>query len=320
MEQSLQQCTKCEKWKNVEQFPLDKRYKIPIRRRKCESCARPDYIDPSIAKIKRLNNQERYLLTSAKQRSKRKGIEFNIELEDIFIPSHCPLLGIQLEMSGDPSHYNSPSLDRIDPCKGYIKGNIWVISKRANSIKTNATLEEISRVSVGLKDKFGISSKHSSTKQSNTVYLEAKKLMGIADQLGMNVGGTIIDLTHEIKRLSNLSSSYENRLSKMKRSLSECLAISRSASYSNSEKDTGMACEYFLRFRVDGVILEHEKEVVCNPGGSRYDSFKVTDTGKPLSGEYGLAIVMANLRKDIHKILRAYGVKKSKELRRDRNA
>jgi hypothetical protein len=35
------------------------------------------------------------------------------------------------------------SLDRIDSSKGYIKGNVWVISLRANRIKNDSTPQEL---------------------------------------------------------------------------------------------------------------------------------------------------------------------------------
>lgn len=38
---------------------------------------------------------------------------------------------------------NSYSLDRIDSSKGYVKGNIWVISLRANRIKNDSTPQEL---------------------------------------------------------------------------------------------------------------------------------------------------------------------------------
>ena len=47
---------------------------------------------------------------------------------------------------------DSPSLDRINPNLGYIKGNVWVISYRANMIKNNATLEELELLTRNLKD------------------------------------------------------------------------------------------------------------------------------------------------------------------------
>lgn len=42
-------------------------------------------------------------------------------------------------MKGDDSY----SLDRIDSSRGYVKGNIWVISLRANRIKNDSTVEEL---------------------------------------------------------------------------------------------------------------------------------------------------------------------------------
>ena len=39
--------------------------------------------------------------------------------------------------------FNSPALDRIDNTKGYIRGNVWVISHRANQMKVDANIEEL---------------------------------------------------------------------------------------------------------------------------------------------------------------------------------
>jgi len=79
------------------------------------------------------------LFKLAKKRALKKGLEFNIELKDIHIPKRCPILKVLLICS---TRY-SPSIDRIYPDKGYIKGNIVVISTLANSMKANATPKEL---------------------------------------------------------------------------------------------------------------------------------------------------------------------------------
>lgn len=92
------------------------------------------------------DNVNSRLYSIAKSRAKKRGIEFNITKEDIFIPTHCPILGIELQMnqgSGAGGKKNSYSLDRIDPTKGYIKGNIQVISNLANTMKSYANPEEL---------------------------------------------------------------------------------------------------------------------------------------------------------------------------------
>jgi len=91
----------------------------------------------------RVITQEDKILDRAKQRALKKGWEFNLEISDIVIPDTCPALGIPL----DRSHRNNyPSIDRVDSAKGYIKGNVAVISFRANSLKNNATLSEIKAI------------------------------------------------------------------------------------------------------------------------------------------------------------------------------
>lgn len=82
----------------------------------------------------------------AKGRAKKYGIPFNISVEDIFIPNLCPVLGIRLFKGDKVLHDGSPTLDRIVPEKGYVKGNVVVISHKANRIKNNGTLEELEAV------------------------------------------------------------------------------------------------------------------------------------------------------------------------------
>ena len=47
---------------------------------------------------------------------------------------------------GDKRNRNSPSLDKIIPEKGYMIGNVAIISERANAIKQDATYKEIINV------------------------------------------------------------------------------------------------------------------------------------------------------------------------------
>jgi hypothetical protein len=93
----------------------------------------------------RENNRALVLLGQARYRSKKKGIEFNLELSDVVIPKVCPVLKIPLtagSSSGGPRGC-SPSLDRIDNTKGYIKGNVQVISHKANTMKHCADNNEL---------------------------------------------------------------------------------------------------------------------------------------------------------------------------------
>ena len=84
------------------------------------------------------------ILTRVRSRSKQKNIPFNLTIEDIKVPEICPLLGVPIESQPKKGyHPNSPSIDRIIPDKGYVKGNIWIISNRANTLKNDATLSEL---------------------------------------------------------------------------------------------------------------------------------------------------------------------------------
>lgn len=81
----------------------------------------------------------------AKNRASKSKLDFDIEVTDIVIPEYCPILNIKLkEHIGRPGgEKHSPALDRIDNSKGYIKGNIMVLSHLANMMKSNATNKEL---------------------------------------------------------------------------------------------------------------------------------------------------------------------------------
>ena len=96
----------------------------------------------------RRDNPKLNFLVSARHRAKTDGVSFDITPDDIDIPEFCPVLGIKLQFNYGVggAKDNSPSIDRLIPELGYVKGNIAVISWRANRIKNNATIDEIKKV------------------------------------------------------------------------------------------------------------------------------------------------------------------------------
>lgn len=105
-------------------------------------------------RISRMRRQADWLRYEAKGRAKERGLEYNLTKEDVIIPSHCPVLGIEIrknEGQRGPND-NSPTIDRIDNNRGYTKDNIKIISWRANRLKNNATIEELEKVLQYMKD------------------------------------------------------------------------------------------------------------------------------------------------------------------------
>jgi len=103
-----------------------------------------------IASVKRYraNNPKRALFNTISTSARVRGLEYDIAFEGLSFPTHCPALGIELDYKvgkGRPMD-NSPSFDRVDNDRGYVKGNVIVVSQLANRIKTSATPEQLRRV------------------------------------------------------------------------------------------------------------------------------------------------------------------------------
>jgi hypothetical protein len=96
-------------------------------------------------------NKIKHLIRAAHLRALCKSLEFNISIDDLLpLPTVCPVLGTPLNYAGRGSHrgiifqsHDSASIDRINPKIGYVRGNVQIISWRANNIKGTATLEEL---------------------------------------------------------------------------------------------------------------------------------------------------------------------------------
>lgn len=106
----------------------------------CPKCNLENYIQ---------KDDRQKMLDNAKARARRDQRDFSLSIEDIIIPDRCPILGIELKPEVGAGRNNSPSendhapqLDRIDSSKGYVKGNVCVISTKANVQKKNGTAME----------------------------------------------------------------------------------------------------------------------------------------------------------------------------------
>lgn len=108
---------------------------------------------------------EKYILSRTKSKCKKYNIPFNLELSDIIIPEYCPILGIKLligqESYTKTSKWNTASIDRITPELGYVKGNIQIISMRANLMKTDSTEEDLIKFADWIYKYYKISSSDS---------------------------------------------------------------------------------------------------------------------------------------------------------------
>jgi hypothetical protein len=85
----------------------------------------------------------------AKVRAAKKGVPFDLSMQYIYsiLPDKCPVFGTPFIFSGNKVQISeSPSVDRIDPSKGYVEGNIRIVSAKANQIKSAFTTKDVSAV------------------------------------------------------------------------------------------------------------------------------------------------------------------------------
>ena len=139
-------CEECNQSLNLNKFSLIEKWNINSGTKDfCKKCSK------TIQQTEILNRDwkvdaAKLLYKNIKSRCKRIGREFSIELDDIIIPKKCPVFGFDLKREDRETWMCAPSVDRIDSSKGYIKGNVTVVSRRANILKRDATVEELEQL------------------------------------------------------------------------------------------------------------------------------------------------------------------------------
>lgn len=87
----------------------------------------------------------RSVLRSARVRAELVGVPFDLTLKDLTIPDMCPVFNTAMSWSNKITN-DTPSLDRLIPEKGYVKDNVAFISMRANRLKSDASLEDLFKI------------------------------------------------------------------------------------------------------------------------------------------------------------------------------
>lgn len=92
------------------------------------------------------------LLSGAKKRSIQLGLEFDLDLEWIaerIERGFCEVTGLPFDLITGRSSF-APSLDRINPSKGYTKDNVKVVAWAYNAAKGAGTHDDVLRLAQAL--------------------------------------------------------------------------------------------------------------------------------------------------------------------------
>ena len=135
--EGFRECRKCRELKPFSAFHKHKQCVQGINT-VCKECRKP----LSTANWQK-TSEEYKIWHRAKSRSVKKGLDFDLEISDIVIPEVCPVFKVPFDKNNKDYTY---SIDRIDPRKGYVKGNVMIICNKANRIKSDASATELVQV------------------------------------------------------------------------------------------------------------------------------------------------------------------------------
>jgi hypothetical protein len=96
----------------------------------------------------KLYKSKRWRFVQKQSKIKLRGQEFTVQYGELDWPEYCPVLGIKLDYfcKSRRQSDNSPSFDRVDNTKGYVTGNVKVISNKANRLKGHGNVDELKKI------------------------------------------------------------------------------------------------------------------------------------------------------------------------------
>jgi hypothetical protein len=127
---------------------------------------------------------------SALKRAREDKIPFDIDIECLksIKTDRCPIFDTELSWGkfgeGNVNTSNAPSLDKIKPEYGYIKGNVCIISILANKIKQDVGYEELYKVADWLHEKMKEVEKNVRPEQLASIPKKSRKSGKDDSQLG----------------------------------------------------------------------------------------------------------------------------------------
>lgn len=152
MKDQVKICLKCNLTKPISEFGKERRNKKSGLKSRCKLCVNYTLREYKLKHPTWEHDLQQYykktcpqieMLKNARIRAKKRNRVCTITRNDLTIPKFCPILGIPLESAVKFPTENSPSLDEIVVGNGYTPENIQIISRKANTMKSNATPEEL---------------------------------------------------------------------------------------------------------------------------------------------------------------------------------
>ena len=97
---------------------------------------------------RRVAQWARTRLAELRVKARKNGVPFDLVEDDLLLPERCPVFGTLMVLAPGRQNDQTPSVDRIVPSVGYVRGNIVIVSLRANRLKNDATPAEMRLLAV----------------------------------------------------------------------------------------------------------------------------------------------------------------------------
>lgn len=106
------------------------------------------WLSQTVGEKNTIEKHVRRTLSHIKSRAKKENIPFDLTLSYAvsIVTENCPALGFKLSWAKrNGRQRNSPSLDKINPELGYVEGNVMWLSNMANTMKQDASKEQLKK-------------------------------------------------------------------------------------------------------------------------------------------------------------------------------